>query len=567
MTNPADTALQKIVASYGRRAPMLTRTQAFAKAARLYNDIDEKRLYAQVPEDDRKMMMALVQRYALLLRSEETIEHSPAYYPLALSRAAFRGARQIEGTAVNIVHSIHDTIAFASTLAGYTDIFNDATREIEQNPDNYPSRSVSEFMEDVTHLRVDRGPFKMLFSRATRFLKDEFAYVFEKLNGYSYVHDHAAQTQAIKDYYIPAEGPDTAEELLFMTAILYDHASSIFAPRTEAFADMKHSLDALFKDVRGLCGDIPDQNLAQFWDTRKYRMSSPLLRGALITPGAAPQIAVAMTRHYLERHRDKIAPDKAIALHDKLADLYIRTFAYHQDNLGTLGLTISDDDKQTSINKMLYESWEEWPRPSSDDLIQFYDSKLKGKNKLRFHELLERTEPYYDLQVSYYAEQSEFVRKLRRNLFRQDSRGGEQEAYRAAFIKHVADNHPDALTHAGFSPMAISFMGRTGKMLPDTEAEPAYNVDHIVDLYCGGTNHRDNLCLVPAGLNKAKNDLLLLQTGLHDKEETAQGGAWIITLRPKTLRNGQPSPVLLERPQGARTEPLSVKLLERLGPN
>ena len=288
MTNPADTALQKIVASYGRRAPMLTRTQAFAKAARLYNDIDEKRLYAQVPEDDRKMMMALVQRYALLCAARKQ-SNIPRLLSAGLKSRRLSWSAPARGTAVNIVHSIHDTIAFASPLAGYTDIFNDATREIEQNPDNYPSRSVSEFMEDVTHLRVDRGPFKMLFSRATRFLKDEFAYVFEKLNGYSYVHDHAAQTQAIKDYYIPAEGPDTAEELLFMTAILYDHASSIFAPRTEAFADMKHSLDALFKDVRGLCGDIPDQNLAQFWDTRKYRMSSPLLRGALITPGAAPR--------------------------------------------------------------------------------------------------------------------------------------------------------------------------------------------------------------------------------------------------------------------------------------
>lgn len=88
MTNPAEIALQKIITSYGRTRPMVTRLQAFAKASRLYNDIDEERQYTNLPADSKSMVLRLLQLYALLIRSQERIEDSIAYYPLALSKRA-----------------------------------------------------------------------------------------------------------------------------------------------------------------------------------------------------------------------------------------------------------------------------------------------------------------------------------------------------------------------------------------------------------------------------------------------------------------------------------------------
>lgn len=80
----AESALRKIVTAYGRRPPTVTRPQAFAKAARLYNDIEQGRSYAGAPSKTAKPNSDSLKRYAMLIRAEEMYDSSNAFYRLTL---------------------------------------------------------------------------------------------------------------------------------------------------------------------------------------------------------------------------------------------------------------------------------------------------------------------------------------------------------------------------------------------------------------------------------------------------------------------------------------------------
>lgn len=149
--------------------------------------------------------------------------------------------------------------------------------------------------------------------------------------------------------------------------------------------------------------------------------------------------------------------------------------------------------------------------PNVDDIIAYYDTQLKGNKKLRFHELLASTEPHFDLHVTYYAEQDETIRKLRRNIFKSGTIETGEDAARTHFLKQLAEHQPDYLREAGFRDFDIHQIARTGRLWRNGDIDTTYNVDHIIDLHAGGTNIPSNLCLMPAKLNDAKNQFLLLQ--------------------------------------------------------
>ena len=267
-----------------------------------------------------------------------------------------------------------------------------------------------------------------------------------------------------------------------------------------------------------------------------------------ITPLQSPIIAVAMGRYYLERHRDNISSEKALFLNEALINLYIESYQMsYEIRARQIGRILTDEERQRAIDTMVHETWRAWPRPSVDDLIQHTDALLHGKKRQKFFEGLEAATTYFDFEVSFYTEQHETLRKLRRNLFKKDSLTGEQEAYRKTFLKHLADQHADPLTRLGFSQSAITFMSRTGQISEQFAPQfSGWTVDHIIDLHAGGTNDISNFCLMPAELNKLKNDMLLLQTGLHEQDEL-KSGFWVITLRPK-MDYLSGAPILAQQP-------------------
>ena len=55
----------KIIEAFGKAPKTLTRLQIFAKIARISNDIEEKRLYADIPEGMREQVLSDLKKGAV----------------------------------------------------------------------------------------------------------------------------------------------------------------------------------------------------------------------------------------------------------------------------------------------------------------------------------------------------------------------------------------------------------------------------------------------------------------------------------------------------------------------
>jgi hypothetical protein len=545
MTNSAKTALQKIIEAFGTTPKTLTRIQIFAKIARMSNDIEEKRLYADISEVERTQVLEDLKKYFLLYKAEEYLIHQPLFYPRALLYWALRKVDPTELTRQKNQLNTNSFIKEASRVGGYTDVFENCLRELEQNPNDYPSRSMHELMDDLSAAsHIDVPLLRAHFRAVTGYTRNETRALLNNLSRFSHANDAEQVNSAIHKKYSPSVGPDTPEELYFTMGILFDYANNLMMPKTFSSQEMMASFRNLAGLSRSICRDIPQKNLD---DQFKIFPITPLyfMAKANIDYSESISHALAMGRYFIERHRDKLDLQNAIYFREALADLYIKLFFHDEVTKSKFGgQTSSDEHIEGLIQRMLHETWAEWEKPSVDEMIASFDGLLKGKNKLNFHTLLEQAEPYFDVHVSYYVEQNEVIRKLRRNLFKSGSINEDNDGHRAKFLKKLADEHSDQLTIAGFSDEEIRFIERTGKLLQRNAPQYNWNVDHVVDIHAGGTNNPENLCLMPASLNQMKNTFLLLQTGLYREENR---GFWVLTLRPKLGPDGKTAPILMER--------------------
>jgi hypothetical protein len=402
-----------------------------------------------------------------------------------------------------------------------------------------------ELMDDLSGASTLHVPLlRAIFRAATGYTRNETRLLLDNLSRFSHANDSEVVTAAIHKTYNPSVGPDTPEELYFTMVMLFNHAKHPMIPKTFLFQEMMASFSHLTKLSRFICRDIPQRNLD---DQFRIFPVSPLyfMAKAKIDYSVAISHGLAMGRYFIERHRDKLEPQIALDLSEALADLYIKSFIYDEDTKIKFGTQpFSDEDKENLIQRMLHETWAEWQKPSVDEMIASIDGKLKGKNKLKFYTILEQAEPYFDVHVSYYIEQNEVIRRLRRNLFKNGSIGEDDDGHRAKFLIALANDHEDKLTLAGFSDTEIRFISRTGKLLPRDTAQPSWNVDHVIDIHAGGTNNPENLCLMLASLNQMKNSFLLLQTSNHPEDNR---GFWVLTLRPKLGMDGKPPFILMEK--------------------
>jgi hypothetical protein len=551
----AESALRKIITAYGKKPPSTTRLQAFAKAARLSNDIQDKRSYPDIPERDRDLILMYLKTYAFLIRAQEVLESSFTYIPAVLSHRLLKWSEEISQQRPNPLPKAILMIALASKYYRFRSVFKDAYSEIENNPDQYPSQSMREFLNDIVCLSVKRPILKALFSHATGFMKDEFHYLLERFNSFSATHETDAHKQDVSKTYSPSVGPDTVEEFIVMMGILYQHDASFF--RQGRLQDYKigAKLNGHMILASGLGGDLTPAHLQDIFTKTRFQHASAHLRQAMINSGVSATIAIGMTRYFLERHGDKLHPLQRMTIEKSMRDLYLTTFEYNEEVNHTVGLRMSEQERSDAISTMFNETWAAWPRPSVDDMVSYYDSLLKGKKKERFFALLDSTADYFDLHVTYYAEQDETIRKLRRNIFKSGTIETGEDTARAEFLRQLAQYQSNSLLAAGFSEVDIHQIARTGRLYRKGQIDTTYNVDHIIDIHAGGTNSPSNLCLMPARLNDEKNQFLLLQTRVHGETDA---GFWVLTMRPKMVQDGVYKPIILETYQ-ANPEPREPK--------
>lgn len=546
MDSSANIALNKIITAFGEVPKNLTRLQIFAKVARLANDIHDRRLYPDIPEAERQEVLENLKRYFLFYRAEDYLIHQPLFYPRAILYWASSKFIPVHKKYQVTTTNIDRFTKRASRVPGYTAIFNACLSELSQHPDEYPSMTAHELLVELGQASTIKVPIlRSLFKAITGYTRHETISLLRGLSVFSHKHDSEQVSAAIEKTYKPSLGPDTAEELFFSLAILIDYARNPKIPKTFTYNAMMNSFLNLVHIARGLCRDIPEKNLSDQFESLPNPPVIKLAR-ARLNYTQAETFALAMGRYYLERHKDKLTKTEEISMSEVLSDLYISSFVHSHATMNAMGIpSPSEEEMEILIQRMLHETWAEWDRPSVEELVEHFEKSLPPKNANKFRNLIQTTAPYFDLQVTYYAEQNEIIRRLRRNIFKQGSLGGEVESYRSSFLKSLAENHSDKLTEAGFDDQQIRFMHRTGK-LPDTPSEPSWNVDHIVDIHAGGTNNLENLCLMPTALNEAKNTFLLLQT---NSREAIKSGYWVLTLKPKLEKDGNPIPILLPKKQ------------------
>lgn len=534
MQLPAKT-LDIIIKAYGFKNPLPSRLDAAALTQHLRDRVESADLYPDITPDQRQTLLNDLRLYQSYLASEDAITRSRWYYFHGL-RHCFRkfasGPQNWwERSENNLFKLLRWGMNTPETFKFIKNIVTHSTSHLPE-PD-----SVYHLLK-LTNLRKrELSISQNFFMAATHFLRDEQAIIREHLHSFSAAFDREVRARSLEDLYMPPTGPETSEDLLFCLRICVINIGYQASPA------VLHAMIELYDQIRALNADLPESHLSRLEMPTK---SSALLELNGIETKDSIHIAIGMTRYFIEHHGDKIPADHTLAIGAKLQELYLESYAVYSEQREKTDNPIDAEEREFSISEMFKSTWQSIQKPSAEDIMKKLSREMGQRKFVRFKNMIDSAPDSMGVVVSYYVTQDATLRKLRRNFFKNSGPQEGQEAYKNAFLKSLALNHSDALHDIGLSDHAIRQMVDYGK-IPEEESRylGTLTVDHIVDLHSGGTNHPLNLALMTETLNKLKNDLLLLQTGL-DGDNSEKVGRWVLTLRPRNDANGMPLKILTD---------------------
>ncbi len=523
-------AADLIISSYGNKNPPLSRFEIAARACALEEAITLGFIYRELDDETRTFVCSALQNQVIYLACENAMKDSPAFYLTGLRNVFLRlGGQNLK--------CLHKGAELFTRLASWGEdkeavhnFIAAARKKAAEQDASACQDDLFKFFLETKIRRNNTGRLRTLFMVATGALKPEHDTMRYALLSLAINIHQKQRADFLDELYLPRYGPDTAEDLFVCLTICEFYAG---LGKTEAEAEPVNLVDHIAQ-IRSVAScfisDLGNFAPGKIALNEQYDLISSLIK-SMINPSFMPVIAMGMTRYYLEHHKDKVPPHKMAALARGLEDLYL---AYNDDycaQMEILGQPVTEDEKSEAIRRMFEEIWRHIPCPEVEEIIADMRTQLPPEHFKKFISLIDQTRHFLEPVVSYYAEQDADLSRIRRSMFKKSGPADGQDSFKCAFITWLAVGFSDDLEAAGFDRQSIQVMLETGR-IPDPQRQSLGNlsVDHIVDLHCGGTNHFENLALMPERLNRQKNQLVLLQAGA--RRESQGQGFWVITLRP-----------------------------------
>lgn len=520
-----DTVKLRLLEFVGARAPC-SHAQLGAGILDFLNRVSSGVLYGDMPS--RQDLEGLLRDLVAALAREDYLINGPSLAPL-------KGL-----TAIFMRHD-KDHLAVFMNKAGAVDSAQRPRFDTLTNIlDAVPSREMPDSFPDMI-CRITHRP------------QQRMGRVLSALYGMADTIENNATGVMLGRTYLSEKGPLDIRELIF---ILNLYAQALQTPRYQRMFSAGHtaypynsslSLAAeirfLVRDLTLLANDI--QMEGDSCDIGRHETDD-----FLKTVSFRPEHVIALTRYYVEHHRDRLNKHQYNAIERQLSRVFFQCHLVQ-----TKAHDFQSVQLANAAQTRRRDAWVELSRPSvTDTLLRLADPSEKNRKQaqkyLEFDAQRAMMPPGMEEVVTLYYPENESIRKTRSHAFKAKYHGTREGAKRS-FIRHVAICYGEELKrHYNVTEAEISQL-RHGT-IPETVD---LTVEHITDRKFGGTNHFENLIIMPRWINDHKERMIQAQMAALGplKEPT-----WIITWHPVRDRFGN-FPDLYLPPNGIKIPSLSPK--------
>lgn len=357
------------------------------------------------------------------------------------------------------------------------------------------------------------------------------------IRGLLNTRNHPSSQELIQRVYSPKNGPKDAYSLYLLGFIIMRDLILLEEKGEEIHHPFRPTLDVLenlLYNLQILIDDAPHDILREkISEDIKYLTSTDIPQNYHFHLA----YFVGFTRYY------------AIHNAEKIPTIYLAEIIRAQLALASLAINFGNDGDPdyTSIASLsLSDAFIEYERPTPDKVAETFRNQARSENVISksaqrtiesFERIRSMRPAFMEETVMFYNPDPEFMRKLRRNVFKARQLEDGIDGPKTEFLKKVAFTKTRDLIRLGLPLQKVFEMAHDGKIpLDDLGRKYPISVDHIVDREFGGVNRDHNFVILPEDINKQKDFLKKIQMA----ELNRQGGSgWIITWTPKKLSNGQ----------------------------
>ncbi len=346
----------------------------------------------------------------------------------------------------------------------------------------------------------------------------------------------------------PTEGPVNAYEMLFCINTFIDfHNIDLHIqkdPELDSFQIHNNNLVELFGLLFLAFEDTPFNKILDQQTEGCTATQMKLNDQGVVFP---VNRLLGMVRYYVEHNQEKFSPSRLNKIYSTMLDLYEFNIDHKTEtfipSLSTESRAIAHAE-ELSTTKAMIRSYE---KIEPIDLVEHFKvaarkncSAGKAKRLIEEFDSIRAQMPAGMAEHSVFsAQEHEFVRKLRKSIFKAREMPCGDEGPKIKFIKSTAEKYAAELKTVGFSDDDIAYMRETGKF-PKSCTD--YTVEHIIDRDIGGTNTPSNFIIMPEAYNKLKDRLKALQIAAYGPDSNQK---WFLTWVPDGYLDGDHAPVLL----------------------